>query len=44
MACEKEMMLNPTKSKDICFMRAKEMGAANYLLQGAVILEVSNCK
>jgi hypothetical protein len=38
------MKINPSKSKAICFTRAKVKGPLNYSLMGALIPQVSRCK
>jgi hypothetical protein len=43
-AFEIEMIINQTKSKVICFMKAQVMEPLNYLLWDIVIPEVSSCK
>jgi hypothetical protein len=41
---ENETIINPTKNKAICFMKARVTEPLNYLLQDTVIQEVSSCK
>jgi hypothetical protein len=43
-AFENEMMINPTKSKTICFTKAQVTEPLKYSLQDKVIPEVSCCK
>jgi len=38
------MQINPSKSKAICFTRARVKGPLNYSLMGILIPEVSSCK
>jgi hypothetical protein len=43
-AAENEMIINPTKSKAVCFTRARVTELLNYSLRDTVILEASSCK
>jgi hypothetical protein len=43
-AVENSMKINPSKSKAICFTRAKVKGPTNYSLKGTLIPEASSCK
>jgi hypothetical protein len=43
-AFQNEMIINPTKSKDICFMKARVTEPLNYSMRGIVFPEASNCK
>jgi hypothetical protein len=38
------MKINPTKSKAVCFMRARVKEPLNYTLGGTVIPQASSCK
>jgi hypothetical protein len=41
---ENEMIINPAKSKAVCFMRARVTELLNYSLRDIVIPEASSCK
>ena len=41
---ENRMKINPSKSKVICFMRARIKVPLNYYLLGMLVLEASSCK
>jgi len=43
-AVENAMKINPSKSKAICFTRARVKDPLNYSLMDALISEASNCK
>jgi hypothetical protein len=43
-AVENVMLINPAKSKAVCFTRARVMEPLNYSLRDILILEVSRCK
>jgi hypothetical protein len=43
-AFENAMKINPTKSKVVCFTRARVKEPLNYTLRGTVIPEASSCK
>jgi hypothetical protein len=43
-AVENEMIINPAKSKEDCFTRARVTEVLNYSLRGVAIPEASNCK
>jgi hypothetical protein len=43
-AVENVMVINPAKSKAVCFMRTRVTEPLYYLLWDIVILEVSGCK
>jgi hypothetical protein len=43
-AVENVMIINPAKSKAVCFTTAQVMEPLNYSLQDIVILEASSCK
>jgi hypothetical protein len=41
---ENTMIINPTKSKAVCFMGARLMEPLTYSLRNVVFLEASTCK
>ena len=41
---ENEMKINPSKSKAICFTRARTKVSLNYYLMGMLVPEASSCK
>jgi hypothetical protein len=41
---ENEMIINPTKSKVVCFTKALVTEPLNYSLRDIIILEASSCK
>jgi hypothetical protein len=41
---ENAMVINPAKSKAVCFMRSQVMEPLNYLLRDIVIPEANSCK
>jgi hypothetical protein len=41
---ENAMVINPAKSKTVCFTRARVAEPLNYSLRGIVIPEASSCK
>jgi hypothetical protein len=43
-AVENAMVINPAKSKAVCFTRARVMETLSYSLRDIVIPEVSSCK
>ena len=43
-AVENVMQINPSKSKGVCFTRARVKDPISYLLMGTLIPEVSSCK
>jgi hypothetical protein len=43
-AIENEMVINPAKSKAVCFTRARVTEPLSYSLRGILIPEVSSCK
>jgi hypothetical protein len=43
-AVENAMKINPTKSKVVCFTRARVKEPLNYTIGGTVIPEASRCK
>jgi len=43
-AVENAMKINPSKSKAICFMRARVKDRLNYSLMDTLILEANSCK
>jgi hypothetical protein len=43
-AVENEMIINPTKSKAVCFTRARVTELLNYSLRDIVIPEATSCK
>jgi hypothetical protein len=43
-AVENAMVINPVKSKAVCFTRARAKGPLNYSLRDSVIPEASSCK
>jgi len=43
-AVENAMKINPSKSKEIRFKRARVKDPLNYSLMGTLILEASSCK
>jgi hypothetical protein len=43
-AFENEMIMNPTKSKTVCFIKTRVTEPLNYSLQDIVIPEASSCK
>jgi hypothetical protein len=42
-AVENAMIINPAKSKTVCFTRAQMMEPLNYSLRDILILEASSC-
>jgi hypothetical protein len=43
-AVEKSMKVYPSKSKAVCFTRARVKDPLNYSIMGTLILEASSCK